>query len=347
MKKRSITLMMSALTISAALLATSPVLAETDAKDAAETTEESTDAKDTAADKDAEKAENTDAENTDDKKDASSAENTLEDGVYTAEFDTDSGMFHVNEANDGKGTLTVKDGKMTIHVSLASKKILNLFAGTAEDAQKDGAELLEPTTDTVTYSDGMSEEVYGFDIPVPAIDEEFDVALIGTKGKWYDHKVSVKNPVKDESQEDADTEDKDTEDKDAGKTLADLNLEDGDYTMEVTLTGGSGRATIDSPAAIKVEGDKATATIVWSSPNYDYMLIDGEKYEPVNTDGNSTFEIPVSVFDAEMEVTADTVAMSEPHEIDYTLNFDSSTVKESKEADKTEETTDEASEETK
>jgi len=236
---------------------------------------------------------------------------------------------------------------MTIHVSLASKKILNLFAGTAEDAQKDGAELLEPTTDTVTYSDGMSEEVYGFDIPVPAIDEEFDVALIGTKGKWYDHKVSVKNPVKDESQEDADTEDKDTEDKDAGKTLADLNLEDGDYTMEVTLTGGSGRATIDSPAAIKVEGDKATATIVWSSPNYDYMLIDGEKYEPVNTDGNSTFEIPVSVFDAEMEVTADTVAMSEPHEIDYTLNFDSSTVKESKEADKTEETTDEASEETK
>lgn len=347
MKKRSITLMMSALTISAALLATSPVLAETDAKDAAETTEESTDSKDTADDKDAEKAENTDAENTDDKKDASSAENTLEDGVYTAEFDTDSGMFHVNEANDGKGTLTVKDGKMTIHVSLASKKILNLFAGTAEDAQKDGAELLEPTTDTVTYSDGMSEEVYGFDIPVPAIDEEFDVALIGTKGKWYDHKVSVKNPVKDESQEDADTEDKDTEDKDAGKTLADLNLEDGDYTMEVTFTGGSGRATIDSPAAIKVEGDKATATIVWSSPNYDYMLIDGEKYEPVNTDGNSTFEIPVSVFDAEMEVTADTVAMSEPHEIDYTLNFDSSTVKESKEADKTEETTDEASEETK
>lgn len=127
MKKRSITLMMSALTISAALLATSPVLAETDAKDAAETTEESTDAKDTADDKDAEKAENTDAENTDDKKDASSAENTLEDGVYTAEFDTDSGMFHVNEANDGKGTLTVKDGKMTIHVSLASQKRSLIF----------------------------------------------------------------------------------------------------------------------------------------------------------------------------------------------------------------------------
>ncbi len=70
-------------------------------------------------------------------------------GTYTAEFKTDSEMFHVNEANDGKGTLTVKDGKMTIHVSLVSKNIVNLFEGTSEDAQKDGAELLEPTTDTV------------------------------------------------------------------------------------------------------------------------------------------------------------------------------------------------------
>ena len=333
MKKRSFTLLMSALTISATLIGTSPVAAKTDTDTA---TEETTDKEETTA-KDA------DSENTDNKETDASKSDTLEDGTYTAEFDTDSGMFHVNEANDGKGTLTVKEGKMTIHVSLASKKIVNLFVGKAEDAQKDGAEVLEPTTDTVTYSDGMSEEVYGFDIPVPAIDEEFDVALIGTKGKWYDHKVSVKNPVKsddtdakkdDKENKDADSKADDT-DKDAkdsktseGKTLADLNLEDGDYTMDVTLTGGSGRATIDSPAAINVEGDKATATIVWSSPNYDYMLVDGEKYEPVNKDGNSTFEIPVSVFDAEMEVTADTVAMSEPHEIDYTLNFDSTTAKE-------------------
>ena len=124
----------------------------------------------------------------------------LEDGTYTAEFKTDSGMFHVNEANDGKGTLTVKDGKMTIHVSLVSKNIVNLFEGTSEDAQKDGAELLEPTTDTKrsffpTYS-GATEEVYGFDIPVPELDKEFDVALLGKKGVWYDHKVSVTNPVK-------------------------------------------------------------------------------------------------------------------------------------------------------
>lgn len=227
----------------------------------------------------------------------------LEDGVYTAEFDTDSSMFHVNEANDGKGVLTVKDGQMTIHVSLASKKIVNLFAGLAEDAEKDGAQLLEPTTDTVTYSDGMTEEVNGFDIPVPAIGEEFDVALLGTKGKWYDHKVSVKNPVKEDAQE------------------ADLGLEDGEYTADVVLEGGSGRATVESPANLVVKDGEVTATIVWSSPNYDYMIVDGEKYEPVNIEGNSTFEIPVDGFDSPMEVVADTVAMSEPHEIEYTLTF--------------------------
>ena len=130
--------------------------------------------------------------------DESAREGTLADGVYSAEFRTDSSMFHVNEANEGKGTLTVKDGQMTIHVSLVSKNILNLYPGLAADAEKEGAVLLQPTTDTVTYSDGETEEVYGFDIPVPALDTEFDLALIGTSGKWYDHKVSVSNPVAQE-----------------------------------------------------------------------------------------------------------------------------------------------------
>ena len=118
----------------------------------------------------------------------------LEDGTYTAEFDTDSSMFHVNEANKGRGILTVKDGKMTIHVSLASKKITKLYYGTVEEMNKGGKNILEPTTDTVTYSDGISEEVYGFDIPVPYLDEEFACALLGSKDNWYDHKVSVSDP---------------------------------------------------------------------------------------------------------------------------------------------------------
>lgn len=244
---------------------------------------------------------------------ASSAAETaaLPDGVYTAEFDTDSSMFHANEACDGKGTLTVENGEMTIHVSLASTSILNLFPGTAEDAQKEGAELLQPTTDTVTYSDGLSDEVFGFDIPVPTLDEEFDLALIGKKGTWYDHKVSVSNPVPVEE---------------SGKTVDDLALADGTYTAELTFAGGSGKAYIQSPCTLTVADGKAVATVVWSSSKYDYMLVDGERYDVLTTEPGSTFEIPVAAFDTELTVIGDTTAMSTPHEIEYTLNFDSATL---------------------
>lgn len=234
----------------------------------------------------------------------------LPDGVYTAEFSTDSSMFHVSEACDGKGTLTVKDGVMTIHISLGSKKILNLYPGLAEDAAKDGAVLLEPTTDTVTYSDGMTEEVYGFDVPVPAIGEEFDLALIGTKGKWYDHKVKVSDPVVEG----------------AADTFALSAVEDGSYTIELTMEGGSGRASIQSPAQITVTDGAATATLEWSSPNYDYMLVNGEKYLPINTEGNSVFEVPVEALDAPLTMIGDTVAMSTPHEVEYTVTFHSETL---------------------
>ena len=234
----------------------------------------------------------------------------LPDGVYAAEFSTNSSMFHVSEACDGKGTLMVKDGVMTIHISLGSKKILNLYPGLAEDAAKDGAVLLEPTTDTVTYSDGMTEEVYGFDVPVPVIGEEFDLALIGTKGKWYDHKVKVSDPVAEGA---ADTFDLSA-------------VEDGSYTIELTMEGGSGRASIQSPAQLAIADGAATAILEWSSPNYDYMLVNGEKYLPVNTEGNSVFEVPVEALDAPLTMIGDTVAMSTPHEVEYTVTFHSETL---------------------
>lgn len=238
----------------------------------------------------------------------------LPDGVYAAEFSTDSSMFHVSEACDGKGTLTVKDGVMTIHISLGSKKILNLYPGLAEDAAKDGAVLLEPTTDTVTYSDGMTEEVYGFDVPVSVIGEEFDLALIGTKGKWYDHKVKVSDPVAEDSRE-------------AANGSFDMSaLADGSYTIELTMEGGSGRASIQSPAQLAIADGAATATLEWSSPNYDYMLVNGEKYLPVNTEGNSVFEVPVEALDAPLTMIGDTVAMSTPHEVEYTVTFHSETL---------------------
>jgi hypothetical protein len=227
----------------------------------------------------------------------------LANGTYVATFTTDHGMFHVNEANNNKGILTVENGEMTIHVSLQSKKIVNLFPGTAEEAEKEGAVLLEPTTDKVVYPDGYEDEVYGFDIPVPAIGEEFYCALIGTKGKWYDHKVMVSDPVPGD-------------DIHAG---TEMTLENGEYQVELVLEGGTGKATVESPAPLKVENGAATLTLTWSSPNYDYMIVDGNKYEPVNEEGNSVFEIPVKVLNEPFDIIGDTTAMSEPHEIEYKL----------------------------
>lgn len=108
------------------------------------------------------------------------------------------------------------------------------------------------------------------------------------------------------------------------------SLHDGSYTAEVTLSGGTGRASVQSPAVLTVKDGAFTAELVWSSSKYDYMVIDGEKYLPTTLEPGSTFVIPVEALDLELNVTADTTAMSEPHEIDYTLRFDSSTLKEQK-----------------
>ena len=219
----------------------------------------------------------------------------LKDGVYQAAFHTDSSMFQVNDTLNGMGKLTVKDGEMTIHISLGSKNILNLYPGLAADAAKEDAGVLEPSVDSIVYPDGTAEEVHGFDVPVPVLNQEFDLALIGKKGKWYDHKVSVSNPVP--------------------------VLEDGVYAMDLTIEGGSGKAEILSPAKVTVKDGQMKAEVRWNSPNYDYMMVAGERYLPVSTDGNSVFQIPVTILDQPFSVIGNTVAMSNPHEIEYTLTF--------------------------
>ena len=228
----------------------------------------------------------------------------LADGVYQASFSTDSSMFHANEACDGKGVLTVQNGQMSIYVTLAGKGIVNLFPGTAEDARKPGAEWLQPTLETVHYSDGTTDEANAFLIPVPYLDEEFDVALVGKKGTWYDHKVSVSDP----------------------QPLADDTAEsevpaDGSYTVEAVLQGGSGKASVQSPARLTVENGAMTATVIWSSKNYDRMIVNGQEYAPTYENELSCFTIPVSALGAPLPVQAETTAMSQPHMIDYTLTF--------------------------
>ena len=101
----------------------------------------------------------------------------------------------------------------------------------------------------------------------------------------------------------------------------DIDKEDGEYSIQVDLEGGSGKASVTSPTLFTVKDGNGYAQIQWSSSNYDYMIVDGEKYLPTNTEGNSTFVIPVAALGTPLSVTADTVAMSTPHEIEYTLTF--------------------------
>ena len=160
--------------------------------------------------------------------------------------------------------------------------------------------------------------VHTFTIPVEALNYEISLAAFSDKKeKWYGRTLIFKAAS---LPDDAYT-------GGAAPTASDIAVADGTYQVDVALSGGSGKATVTSPATVVVTDGEAFATIEWSSPNYDYMIVDGEKYEPENSDGNSVFTIPVVGFDYEMPVKADTTAMSEPHEIDYTLKFDSSSIK--------------------
>ena len=123
--------------------------------------------------------------------DKSDNKTALEDGIYSAKFETDSGMFKINETKEGRGILTVKDGKMTMEIVLSGDGIVGLYEGLAKDAKNDEKNRINCSKVTVKYDDGSEEDVNSFVIDVPVLDKEFDLALIGKKEKWYDHKVIV------------------------------------------------------------------------------------------------------------------------------------------------------------
>ena len=230
----------------------------------------------------------------------------IKDGVYPVKVDSSSNMFQVTGCE-----LTVRDGRMTAVMTMGGTGYLKLFIGTGEEAAKAGEEDFIPYRET---EDGL----HTFQVPVEALDMGIDCSAFSKKKeKWYDRVLVFRA---DSLPADAIADGKIT-------TVESLALKDGIYTAEVTLGGGSGRASVESPARLRVENGQAFATIVWGSANYDYMKVDDVKYETVNAEGNSAFEIPVTGFDWKIPVIADTIAMSEPHEIDYTLAFDSSTIK--------------------
>ena len=215
----------------------------------------------------------------------------LPDGYYTADFKTDGSMFHVNEAKDGKGILTVKDGEMTIHIVMPSKNVVNLFRGSAEDAQKDGAELIQPKVEEVTYSDGTTEEVNSFDVSVPYLNQTFDLALVGTKGKWYDHKVSVSNAVPMDA---AGSEVSEEDQKAADEVAA---LIDAIYVQE--WTEETDQMCADAKAAWDALTDAQKALVEGESADPDYFgrdTGDASKDDPRNGDEIGEKELLVVSF---------------------------------------------------
>ncbi len=204
---------------------------------------------------------------------------------------------------------------MTIHVILSGTGYVGLYPGTAEEAaQADESEIITFTKEKVTYDDGFTDTAYAFDIPVPVLDEPFQLATIGKKGKWYDHNVSVSNP--------------EPMTEPAGEEGGLPDLTDGTYTCEVTAEGGTGKNHLMSPAELTISGGEIKALITWSSTNIDYMLQDGQKLLPITNEGGSTFEIKVSSMGTPMNLVCDTVAMPTPHEIEYQVTFLPETVME-------------------
>ena len=240
------------------------------------------------------------------------ASSGLVPGTYTVKADSSSSMFRITDCE-----LTVPEGDdvMQAFLTLSGSSYLYLFPGTAEEAAAaDASEYIEAGEN--------AEGKNTFLFPVEAVDFGVPCAAFSkNKEMWYDRTLVFRaDSLPLSAFRDGEV-----------LTPSGLDLDDGEYTAEVVLSGGSGRASVQSPARLTLKNSRSaeaevTAELVWSSASYDYMLVDGEKYLPETADGHSVFRIPVTCFDWNMAVIADTTAMSQAHEIEYSLRFDSSSL---------------------
>lgn len=228
---------------------------------------------------------------------------SIKDGIYSITVDSSSSMFNITACE-----LKVESGKMTAVITMGGTGYAYIFMGTSDEAENAAED------EYIGYSEDDTGK-HSFTVPVEALNKEISCAAFSKKKEqWYDRLIVFR----------ADSLPVDAYTSGTVKTAADLGLEDGQYTADVILSGGSGRASVESPALITVTGGKVIAKIIWNSKNYDYMVVEGEKYLPLESEENSAFEIPVASFDFDLPVSADTTAMSTPHEIEYTLRFNSS-----------------------
>ncbi len=272
----------------------------------------------------------------------------IKDGVYTVTGESSSSFFRIEESE-----LTVKDGKLTVAMKVPSTSYKFVYMGTAEEAAA------APLEDYIEPSNKVGMSVY--EIPIEALDQGIPCAAYSKrKKKWFDRTIlfhasdlpadalSVTLPDYDKIEEALKlyeqtngtgvTDDASAANDAAGSTGSqaensktqqtaepvpvEINLDDGTYSIQVNMTGGSGRASVSSPTWLIVKDHKAYAKLLWSSSYYDYMLVGGKKYLNESEDGgNSTFTIPITNMDGAMEVVADTTAMGDPVAIDYRLTF--------------------------
>ena len=211
----------------------------------------------------------------------------VEDGMYWADIAVSDDWFGFTDA-----IAVVSDAGVTLRVT----------ATTGEgEALVVGGEAIEPSVNA------RGEDVYT--LPVGALDAPVTIAWRDAGGAERTLTLTVESdgltpfgaaPASPQDGPDAEA------------------LEDGAYDVaEFSFSGGSGRVTI-SCDSLRVTGGQAVATIVFSSPHYGYVKAGGATYEGKYTDESSEFEIPVNL-NADTVILGMTTAMSQPHEIEYTL----------------------------
>ena len=261
------------------------------------------------------------------------------EGTYQIQVESNSSFFKITHAE-----LSVSDGKMTAKITISSLSYQYVFPGTQQDAEQ---------TERSGWISGEETDGHSvFTIPVESLNHPVDCAAFSKKKKkWYDRQLvfyasslpeealKIKLPdydliekailayqIAEDNIQNSDAEIISNQIQNLPEAVS-IPYEDGEYSIEVNMTGGSGRASISSPTLLTVKDGRAFARLLWSSPYYDYMTVEDETYYNLTEDGgNSVFEIPITVMDTAMNVTADTTAMGEPVEIEYQLIFYPNTI---------------------
>ena len=228
----------------------------------------------------------------------------LNDGAYPVAVDCSSSMFKIVD-----GLLTVENGEMTALVTMKSQSYSHFYPGTAEEAAAADAQALIPLA--------VEGESYTFALPVPALDAGVDCAAFSVKKQlWYPRTLLFRaDSLPEAAWRGA-----------QAVTAQSLGLADGEYRVDVSIAGG--KASLQSPARMTVEGGACRATLVFGTKKIDYVIVDGEKILPEENPDGAAFTVPVAAFDRGLSVIVDSTAIRPAIETPYTVTFDSASIAE-------------------